>query len=71
MVTKNAGKLSKKYFKSYIQLVMNSRGFSLEEAKAFTFKELFQGDEMTNGQASYQQFLEACEEMSEEALNKD
>ncbi|MDP4550561.1 hypothetical protein Q9251_06670 [Alkalihalobacillus macyae] len=63
MVTKNGSKLSKTYFKSYMQLVMSSREFSLDEARAYAFKEIFQNEETTNGLASFQQFEQAYEEM--------
>ncbi|KMM39082.1 hypothetical protein [Guptibacillus hwajinpoensis] len=63
MVTKNGSKLSKTYFKSYMQLVMSSREFSLDEARAYAFAEIFQNDETTNGPASFEQFELAYEEM--------
>ena len=66
MITKNAGKLSKAYFKSYMQLVMSARDFSLEEARSYAFEELFQGDEMKNGEETYQKFTQAYEELSPE-----
>jgi hypothetical protein len=66
MITKNAGKLSKAYFKSYMQLVMSSRDFSLEKARSFAFEELFQGDEMKNGEETFQKFTQAYEELSQE-----
>lgn len=66
MITKNAGKLTKSYFKSYMQLVMSAREFSLDEARAFAFEELFQGDKKKNGSASYENFEEAYKEMAEE-----
>lgn len=63
MVMKNGSKLSKTYFKSYMQLVMSSREFSLDEARAYAFEEIFQNDETTNGPASFEQFEQAYEEM--------
>lgn len=71
MITKNAGKLRKPYFKSYLQLVMSSRGFTLEEAKSFAFDELFQSDEMKNGEETYQRFLQAYTELLEEGKTGD
>lgn len=69
MVTKNGSKLSKTYFISYMKLVMNSREFTLEEARAYAFKEIFHNDETTNGQASFEQFEKAYEEMVAELRN--
>ncbi len=66
MITKNAGKLTKSYFKSYMQLAMSAREFSLDEAKAFAFKELFQNDEKKNGSASYENFQKAYKEMADD-----
>lgn len=64
MITKNAGKLSKAYFKSYLKLVMSTRDVSLEKAKAYTFESLFQGDELKNGKQTYKEFTQAYEELS-------
>ena len=66
MITKNAGKLSKAYFKSYLQLVMSTRDFSLKEAKTYAFEELFQGEEWKNGKETYNKFTQAYEELSQE-----
>ncbi|WP_226658767.1 hypothetical protein [Pseudalkalibacillus hwajinpoensis] len=71
MITKNAGKLSKAYFKSYMQLVMSARAFSLDEAKSFAFDELFQSDEMKNGKETYQKFTQAYTELLEEEKTRD
>ncbi len=46
-----------------MQLVMSSREFSLDEARAYAFAEIFQNDETTNGPASFEQFELAYEEM--------
>lgn len=50
---------------------MSSRGFTLEEAKSFAFDELFQSDEMKNGEETYQRFLQAYTELLEEGKTGD
>lgn len=65
MIIKNAGKLSKSYFKSYMNLVMNAREMTLEEAKSFSFEELFHNDKDTYGRSTYLEFEEAYSEMKE------
>ena len=54
-----------------MQLVMSARAFSLEEARSFTFKELFQSDEMKNGEETYQKFTQAYAELLEEGKTRD
>ncbi|MBN8210589.1 hypothetical protein JI666_17680 [Bacillus sp. NTK071] len=66
MVTKNGSKLSKTYFKSYMQLVISSRGFSLAEARDYAFEEIFQNDKTMNGAYSFEQFEQAYKEMASE-----
>lgn len=66
MITKNAGKLSKAYFKSYLNLVMSTRNFTVDEAKWFAFEELFQSDEMKNGEETYEKFMQAYAELLDE-----
>ncbi|WP_273849906.1 hypothetical protein [Guptibacillus spartinae] len=66
MITKNAGKLSKAYFKSYLNLVMSTRNFTVDEAKWFAFEELFQSDEMKNGEETYERFMQAYAELLDE-----
>lgn len=67
MITKNAGKMSKHYFVSYFNLVMNARGFTIDEAKAFTFRELFDNDQNVYGESTYLEFEKAYEELKEDA----
>ncbi|MCA0987568.1 hypothetical protein [Guptibacillus algicola] len=74
MITKNGGKLSKSYFVSYLNLVMNARACSVDEAHAFAFKELFHNDQETYGMATYKEFKKAYIELKgagEEQLNED
>ncbi|MDO6654290.1 hypothetical protein [Anaerobacillus sp. 1_MG-2023] len=63
MITKNAGTLSKAYFKSYMELVMSARECSLEEAKGYAFEQLFQNNEQANGPETYEKFKMAYAEL--------
>ncbi|WP_377889985.1 hypothetical protein [Alkalihalobacillus sp. R86527] len=63
MITKNAGKLSKSYFISYLNLVMDAREVTLDEAKTFAFKELFDNDQETYGMGTYGEFEKAYHEL--------
>lgn len=63
MITKNGGKLSKSYFVSYLNLVMNARACTLAEAQAFAFKELFHNDQEKYGVATYEEFKKAYSEL--------
>ena len=49
-----------------MQLVMSSREFSLDEARAYTFEEIFQNDEKLNGKESFEQFEQAYKAMLSE-----
>ena len=66
MLIKNAGTLSQRYFKSYFQLIINTRECTLEEAKDFVWKNLFTNDKNTLGSATYQNFMAAYKERKEE-----
>lgn len=61
MVINRSGALSKEYFISYLELVMNSKGCTLQQAKDFVFKRIFNNDAKHLGQSSYQEFLLAYE----------
>ncbi|QHA35050.1 hypothetical protein D5E69_04000 [Rossellomorea marisflavi] len=65
MTINHGGDLSEDYFIAYISLIMNSRGITLEEAKAFTFQRLFQNDEETLGDRSHKSFMRAYERMAQ------
>ncbi|MED3550317.1 hypothetical protein [Cytobacillus praedii] len=65
MTINHAGTLGKEYFISYIKLIMNACGCSVDEAKEQTFKRLFNFQEDSMGQATYQQFLKAYKELKE------
>ncbi|MGX1265899.1 hypothetical protein [Rossellomorea marisflavi] len=66
MTINHGGDLSEGYFIAYLTLIMNSRGSTLEEAKAFTFKRLFQNDEGTLGDYSYRRFIQAYQHLEQE-----
>ncbi len=55
--------LGKAYFLSYLQLVMNSRGFDLDQATAYTLQTFFQGDLCAFGQQTYENYLSAVDEL--------
>ena len=63
MTINHAGTLGKEYFISYIKLIMNACGCSVDEAKEQTFKRLFSSQEESMGRATYQQFLKAYREL--------
>lgn len=65
MVINRAGVLSKEYFISYIELVMNTRDCTLQQAKDIVFKRIFNGDIGRLGESSYQAFLSAYKRLSE------
>lgn len=65
MVIKNGSTLSKDYFKSYFNLRMNTRGYSLDKAFEQTYQEFFGGNKERFGKATYQHFLDAYEEMKQ------
>lgn len=61
MVINKSGALSKEYFISYLELVMNAKGCTLPQAKDLVFKRIFNNDAQRLGKSSYQQFLLAYE----------
>lgn len=63
MTINHAGTLGKEYFISYIKLIMNACGCSVDEAKEQTFKRLFNYQEDSMGKDTYKQFLNACKEL--------
>lgn len=63
MTINHAGTLGKEYFISYIKLIMNACGCSVDEAKEQTFKRLFNSQEENMGRETYQQFLNAYREL--------
>ena len=63
MTINHAGTLGKEYFISYIKLIMNACGCSVDEAKEQTFKRLFNNQEESMGRETYKQFLIAYREL--------
>lgn len=45
---------------------MSTRNFTVDEAKWFAFEELFQSDEMKNGEETYEKFMQAYAELLDE-----
>ncbi|MBT2756807.1 hypothetical protein J7E71_12680 [Mesobacillus foraminis] len=66
MVINHAGALKKEYFLSYMKLIMNAYGCTVEEAKEQTFKRLFRLQENEMGTETYGQFLLAYEDLKEQ-----
>ncbi|MCJ8007162.1 hypothetical protein ACFFF5_06610 [Lederbergia wuyishanensis] len=63
MVINHGGSLKKEYFISYMKLIMNAFGCTVEEAKDKTFERLFRFQENEMGQQTYNQFLLAYQEI--------
>lgn len=59
MTVNNSSILSVKYFESYFNLVISSRGYNLEEAKAYMIQNFFKGDLKLYGEDTYQSFISA------------
>lgn len=68
MVINSAGSLRREYFISYMKLIMNTKQCSVNEAKKVTFERLFRNNSQSLGVFSYQQFLQAVEELIESHL---
>ncbi|UOE53711.1 hypothetical protein LIT38_16465 [Bacillus sp. CMF12] len=63
MTINHAGALKKEYFISYMKLLMNAFGCSVEEAKDRTFERLFRLRESEMGKETYTQFLLAYRDL--------
>lgn len=63
MTINHAGTLKKEYFMSYMNLIMNAFGCSIDEAKEKTFERLFRLKENDMGQETFTQFLLAYQEL--------
>jgi len=55
--------LSKEYFISYLQLVMKSRGLTLEKATDYTKDTFFNGDLCAYGQQTFDHYWSAVREL--------
>ncbi|MDQ0273417.1 hypothetical protein [Cytobacillus purgationiresistens] len=65
MTINRAGTLGVNYFISYMKLIMNSFGCTVEAARDFTFLRLFQMQQDSMGVETYQQFLIAFRELKD------
>ncbi|UOY92388.1 hypothetical protein MUG87_18495 [Ectobacillus sp. JY-23] len=65
MTINHAGVLGKKYFLSYMKLVMQARQYSAEQARQYVFQNLFGMNCESLGPISYQSFLEAYKELKQ------
>ncbi|KML36857.1 MULTISPECIES: hypothetical protein [Cytobacillus] len=70
MTINHAGALKKEYFISYMKLIMNAFGCSVEEAKDKTFERLFRLREIEMGQETYEQFILAYRDLIKHSNDK-
>ena len=68
MCVHHSSTLNAEYFLSYPKLVMNSRQMSVEETKQFMEKFFFKGDLQSYGARTYQQFLQAMEQLKNHTI---
>ena len=66
MTANHGGRLQPDYFRSYLSLVMTSRGCNIECARNFVLETFFHGDPERFGPESYESFLVAVQSLSEE-----
>lgn len=59
MIINRGGTLSVAYFTSYFELILASRTSDVDEAKKIVFQRLFNNNSHQLGNESYQQFLQA------------
>ncbi|WP_342511833.1 hypothetical protein MKY34_14720 [Sporosarcina sp. FSL K6-1522] len=59
MIINRGGTLGVTYFKSYFELILSSRTSDLDEAKKIVFQRLFNNNPRQLGNETYQQFLQA------------
>lgn len=63
MVVNHASVLTKDYFIAYLKLIMNSRDYTLKQAKEFAFDFFFKGDMDRYGTSTCLQFEKAIKEI--------
>lgn len=63
MTVNHASVLTQDYFISYLKLIMNSREFTLKQAKAFAFDFFFKEDMNRYGNSTWLQFEKAIKEI--------
>ncbi|MDA2381885.1 hypothetical protein PDN41_08795 [Bacillus cereus] len=65
MITNHAGNLKKDYFLSYMRLIMNARQCNVEDAKDYIFQSMFGLQDNSLGEKTYQNFLDAYQELKQ------
>lgn len=65
MTVTQGGALSKEYFLAYLNLIIISRQFTLEQAHSLTMELFFRHNPAMYGKDTYQSFLQACRELSQ------
>ncbi len=63
MTVNHASILTQDYFIAYLKLIMNSREFTLKQAKEFAFDFFFKGDMNRYGNSTWLQFEKAIKEI--------
>jgi len=63
MTVNHASELTKDYFIAYLKLIMNSREYTLIQAKEFAFDFFFKGDMDRYGTSTWLQFEKAIIEI--------
>lgn len=63
MTVNHASVLTKEYFIAYLKLIMNSREYTLKQAKELAFDFFFKGDMNRYGTATWLQFEKAIKVM--------
>lgn len=63
MTVNHASLLTKEYFIAYLKLIMNSREFTLIQAKEFAYDFFFKGDMQHYGPSTWLQFEKAIKEI--------
>ncbi|EJV61726.1 hypothetical protein BWGOE4_18840 [Bacillus mycoides] len=65
MIINHAGNLKKDYFLSYMRLIMNARQCNVEDAKDYIFQSMFGLQDNSLGEKTYQNFLDAYQELKQ------
>ncbi|WP_054768669.1 hypothetical protein [Lysinibacillus parviboronicapiens] len=63
MTVNHASALTKEYFIAYLKLIMNSREYTIKQAKEYTFDFFFKGDMKRYGPSTWLQFEKAIKEI--------
>jgi hypothetical protein len=65
MTVNHASTLGKAYFLSYLNLIINSRNCSLEQAKKLAIELFFHNNTEQYGKQTFERFLDAYNELAE------